>query len=347
MPFGTPVPQRWRKAPVLSRAARAYDALVSMKFSVCIPATRAAFLPTVIASIRDQSWPAWELIVVGQGDHSALAAAVEASAGGDPRIRYIHEPGRGISRSRNAAIAAAGGDVLAFTDDDCECRQDWLETLAAAFSADRELGLVGGAVVAPRPRQRLGTCPALLPAEALYEPARNGRQAPAGWDWIGANFALRTETARSIGRFDECLGAGSAFPCGDDTDYKLRLEAAGVRMLSTPRAVVLHTHGARYGLRSILLSQAAYATGNGATAAKLTLSGDIRGEQWREETRERFATGWLRRRRPHRLVIDARAWWFFARAYRTCLREFALDGNGLLRPGRGQQVGASAQLTGT
>ena len=53
--------------------------------------------------------------------------------------------------------------------------------------------------------------------------------------------------AKRLGTFDECLGAGADFPAAEDTDYKLRLEAAGIRMLTTPRAAVVHTYGVRKG----------------------------------------------------------------------------------------------------
>jgi glycosyltransferase involved in cell wall biosynthesis len=315
-----------------------------MKFSVCIPATRPAFLLPVITSIRRQTWHDWELIIVGQGDVATLTSAVHSAADGDERIRFVAARGQGISRSRNVAVAEAGGDVVAFTDDDCEADADWLRTIAAAFEADGGLGVVGGAVLAPPARGRLARCPSLVPNEAMYDPAANGRRPPPGWDWMGANFAIRTGVAQQIGPWDECLGAGAAFPAGDDTDYKLRLEAARVRMFTTPRSIVVHARGTRYGWRSVLASQAAYAKGNGATAAKLTLRNDPRGAQWLRDTRRAFALGWTRGVRPQRLLIDARRLWHFESAYRSCLRGYEVDGDGLLRARRRAFQPASAPV---
>ena len=133
------------------------------------------------------------------------------------------------------------------------------------------------------------------------------------------------------GRFDECLGAGTEFPSCEDTDYKLRLESMGVKMRSTPRAIVYHTHGVRYGVRALLAHQRNYARGNGAMAAKLTMSGDPRGAQWLEATRRDCLRSWFQNRRPQRLAADLRRLQCFAGGYRDCIRDYSVDA-GLLRP---------------
>lgn len=91
--------------------------------------------------------------------------------------------------------------------------------------------------------------------------------------------------AERAGQFDEHLGAGTRFPAGEDTDYKLRLKGLGIKMRCTPRSVVYHTFGARHGLRALLAHQRDYARGSGALGAKLTMLGDRRGAEWVEATR--------------------------------------------------------------
>ncbi len=294
---------------------------------VCVPTTRQDIVGATIKAIRRQTWSDWELIVVGQGAHEAIQAAVFEAADGDARVRYVPLPGRGLSMARNAGMANAAGAVVAFTDDDCEPQPEWLSSIAHAFVSDCRIGVVGGAVLTPTTLGPLVTCPTVSPAEAVYDPATNPRRPPDGWDWIGANFAIRRPVATELGQFDECLGAGADFPAAEDTDYKLRLEAAGVRMLSTPKAAVVHTYGVRRGLSAVLNSQRNYATGNGGMAAKLTLQGDSRGEAWLAATRVEC----LRELRgaPHRGVRGLRRLHYFSAAYKQCLREFRVVG-GLL-----------------
>jgi glycosyltransferase involved in cell wall biosynthesis len=303
----------------------------AVKFSVCIPATRPWTLPAAIRSIQAQTVADWELLIVGQGDDGEVRQLVEAARRSDGRIRYLHIDRRGSSRARSAALRAASGAIIAMTDDDCEARSDWLAVIAGAMADEPEVALVGGALIAPvggpvRPAR----CPELMPTDVTYDPVADQGHPPAGWNWIGANFALRREVAEQLGDFDEHLGVGAEFPCAGDSDYKLRMEARGLKMRTTPNAVVYHTYGWRYGLAAVLELQRRYARGMGGLAAKLTLLGDQRGKRWLDTMRRERLLEWLRRREPHRLPVDLRIRWHFSDAYRTCLNNYRVDAHGLL-----------------
>ena len=88
------------------------------RFSVVIPAFNAAStLARAIESVREQSRPAHEIIVVDDGstDDTAEVARQFGEA-----VRLIRQPNSGVSVARNAGAAAATGDWLAFLDAD-----DW------------------------------------------------------------------------------------------------------------------------------------------------------------------------------------------------------------------------------
>jgi glycosyltransferase involved in cell wall biosynthesis len=306
-----------------------------MKFSVCLPATRQASVGATVRSIRAQTVSDWELLVVGQGEDQGIKASVERAAENDSRIRYLHIDRRGSSRARTAAIRVANGELIAMTDDDCVARPDWLAILAQPFTDDPDTALVGGAMVAPPCAGAWpASCPEWVPAEAVYDPRASHRNAPPGFDWIGANFAMRRSAARLVGDFDQYLGAGGEFPAAGDTDYKLRMEAIGLRMRSTPRAVVDHTYGWRYGLQAVLCHQRDHARGNGALAAKLSLRGDPRGRHLLAITIAECLSRWAWIGRPHRIIADLRVLRYFIVAYRQCLRNYGVDENGMLFPRR-------------
>jgi Glycosyl transferase family 2 len=301
--------------------------------SVCVATTRPDTIAATIRSIRAQEYASWELVVVGQGDIEAVRGVVQAEMHSHPqRLCFVAQTGFGLSRARNAAMKEATGDVFAWLDDDCEAAPDWLSVIADALQRRPKVGIVGGALVAPSPLRRWPrTCPAWTPAEALYDPWAHGCVRPPGFGWLGGDFAVRRDAARLIGAFDEFLGAGARFPQAEDVDYMCRAEAAGVPMLSTPRAVVHHTYGWRYGVGAVLRHQRGLARGNGALAAKFTLLGDPRGAGLvRIARRESLACGVRWWRRPVSAVTGGRRLFHFMRAYRECLRDYRVGKGGLL-----------------
>lgn len=303
-----------------------------MLITVCIATVRPTTLGATIASIRDQTWTNWELVVVGQGHDRHLEAVTRQAADQDQRVRYIHLPTRGLSAARNAAVKAARGDILAFTDDDCEARADWMATVAQCFMDDPELGFVGGSVEAPKSRRHwLANCPNIQPGEVLYDPRIDPHQAPTARTWIGANFAIRREVADRVGPFDECLGGGAAFPGFEEIDYCWRMEALGVKMRTTPRSVIHHTYGYRYGPRAVYRNKRNYAEAAGGFIGKLFLQGDPRGKEFLQATRN-DCLNWIKRKRPQHLPVSLLRLWYVTQAYRRCLREFQVDKqHGLLK----------------
>lgn len=302
-----------------------------MLISVCIPTVRPDTLAHTISAVQGQSHDDWELLVVAQGGDTRLREATDLAAGGDRRVRYLHLPERGLSRARNHGIAQAQGEVVAMTDDDCEPAADWLATIAEAFAADPELGVVGGALRGEDPSlRRLSTCLVLEPEEVRYDPRVTPPPAPAGFEWFGANVAFRRTVLHQVGPFDVHLGVGGTFHSAEDVDYKHRLELAGVPMLSTPRSVVHHTYGQRHGLRNVVRYWRNQDIGAGAVAAKFTLCGDPRGPEWHRAVLREYTLGLLREPRPQRLVSYPVRLQAFTEAYRRCLRGFRVDDQTLL-----------------
>ena len=88
------------------------------RFSIIIPAfNAAATLARAVESVRTQSWPAHEIIVVDDG---STDSTVEIARQYGDAVRLIQQPNSGVSVARNAGAAAATGDWLAFLDAD-----DW------------------------------------------------------------------------------------------------------------------------------------------------------------------------------------------------------------------------------
>ena len=294
-----------------------------MRISVCIPTVRPTTLAQAVRSILEQTFQDWELVVVGQGDEAALRAATERGAKGDSRVRYLHIPRRGASVARNAGTTATTGELIAYLDDDCEAEQSWLATLDKAFGDD--VGLVAGSLIAPPDAsRRFAVCPAIEPADVVYDPRRM-QQPPEGFGVLGANIAVRRTDAVHVGPFDECMGPGSFFQGGEEHDYVRRLAQLGVRMRSTPSSIVHHTYGVRYGWRAVYSHKRERIRGDGAVAAKGTLLEDPGGGRAIRDCVTAMARGQLKHLRLRRAVMTTFHFVHYVGSYRECLRNFALS----------------------
>jgi glycosyltransferase involved in cell wall biosynthesis len=173
------------------------------RVSVVVPVRNgAAYLAQALASVLGQVPAPFEVIVVDVGSTDDTAA-IAARAG--PPVRVLSGRFGGAAAARNAGVAVARGELLAFIDHDDLwvpgrlARQ--LETLARAPAVDLVLGLtqrvreVGGELVPLRP--------------------------PAAEPSLGALLVLRSAFDR-VGPLDETR------PFDEDVDWFLRAREAGV-----------------------------------------------------------------------------------------------------------------------
>lgn len=114
--------------------------------SVVVPVYKPdlALLDLAVGSVRRQTYPRWELCLCddGSGD-PALAGHLAALAAGDPRIKVTALAANGgISAATNGALAVAGGEWVAFMDQDDELAPDALAAVVAAVLDDPSIDLV-------------------------------------------------------------------------------------------------------------------------------------------------------------------------------------------------------------
>lgn len=96
------------------------------------------YVARCIDRVVRQTYQDWELIIVDDGstDHTASICDGYAS----DRIHVIHQKNGGVSAARNAGIAMARGEYLAFVDADDLIEEDYLSTLSSGMDADLIVG---------------------------------------------------------------------------------------------------------------------------------------------------------------------------------------------------------------
>jgi GT2 family glycosyltransferase len=301
-----------------------------MLVSICVGSVRGNTLPHLVASIMGQEFPDWELVIAVQGRDPTLLSYLASL--NDPRISYVVLERFGKAYALNQAVKAARGDILVFTDDDCVASPDWLATIVNCFAQERDVGIVAGNVIAaPSHGIRFSTCPATYTIEYIYRPAEENYSAPLGFYWAGGNFAVRRQVMDEIGPFDEYLGPGTEFPGAEDIDFALRAEALGVVVWTTPRSIIYHTFGRRYGFRNVLKHHRAYALGSGALRGKLKLWDHRLARIWDTEVSMNTFIASFIRGFPHS-VLEAYKYPYYRAGLLNYLAKFELDNNKLSRP---------------
>ena len=227
--------------------------------TVVIPTRdRPRLLRETVQSILDGDELPAQLIVADQ----SAGEAEPLPAGGGVEIVHLRLSSVGLSRGRNAGIAAARHDVLVFTDDDVQVEPAWLGRLVQAIMNAPERTAVTGSVLAPPTIEVEGHVPSMT---YRTEPEVYSGRLFADVLFPG-NMAIRRRAFQEVGLFDERLGAGSAFPASEDNDLCFRLLEAGYQVRFVPDAVLYHL-GIRRG-RALARLNWAYGRGQGAFYAK-------------------------------------------------------------------------------
>jgi glycosyltransferase involved in cell wall biosynthesis len=153
------------------------------------------------------------------------------------QIVYLHQNQRGLSASRNAAIARASYPVIAFIDDDCVPDRGWIAAIDQTFASLSPPDAMTGRVLA------LGPATPGLYVVSLRESAMRAEFSGKVIPWLvgtGGNAAVKRHWFDRIGGYDERLGVGSQGQAAEDADLFYRLLRAGAHMRYEPDALVFH-----------------------------------------------------------------------------------------------------------
>ncbi len=137
IPFGSyrstlrprPIARRWSASS--SRRAPTQNHSVAVSARSCGPTT-----------------PNFEVVVVeNRPARASTEAMIEQHFRGDRRIRCVQEYRPGASHARNAGLACARGEVVAFTDDDVVVDRRWLRANIEALVGQDDVACVAGLIL--------------------------------------------------------------------------------------------------------------------------------------------------------------------------------------------------------
>jgi GT2 family glycosyltransferase len=234
-----------------SRTARRASSAAPSISVIIATHNRPGMLRECLNSLLRADYPRFEVIVVDNApaDDAAERLVRDEYAG---RVRYVREPVAGLAHAHNRGLAAARGEIAAFTDDDTLVDPGWPAAIAGGFAEDAGIGCVTGLIVPAELRT--------APQAALerhggfakgYAPRTWSLRRPpedplfpftAGRFGSGTNMAFRVTALRALGGFDPAMGTGTPAHGGDDLLAFFQVLTAGHTLAYRPDAIVWHRH---------------------------------------------------------------------------------------------------------
>ena len=203
-------------------------------FSIVIPTyNRPARLANCLEALVKLDYPSdrFEVIVVDDGSDTPLDSVVTPLQN-KIDIKLIRQENAGPAAARNCGAAAAKGEYLAFTDDDCQPTAKWLSQFAAS-AADNPQAMLGGKIVNALTNNPFSTASQKL-VDYLYDYYNpdNGKEA----------FFTSNNMAMPIANFKAMNGFDVAFrPASEDRDFCARWNGS-YPMVYVPSAEIEHFH---------------------------------------------------------------------------------------------------------
>lgn len=189
----------------------------------------------------------FEVVLVLQGYPSGTGAELSSLYSNFfPITIEEYKYGLGVHGARNVGLKLAAGKIIAFQDDDCRIRSDWIEKLIPYY-VDPKIGGVGGFVNHPEHMNGyrnffykiLGLTSSKYKIDwggfssAPAYPAMTLQRA----DWLsGGNCSYRRKVYDQVGNYDESYGKYGY----DDVDFGLRASRAGWSLVVCPELTVDH-----------------------------------------------------------------------------------------------------------
>lgn len=168
-----------------------------------------------------------EILVVDDGSEPPLPLFQ------DPRVQLIRQPGLGPAAARTRGLRAASGQFIAFTDDDCRPRPDWLSRLVGILIDEPET-LIGG-----HTRNALSGNLYAATSQLLIDRLYVGfERRPQERFFTSNNLAGAREKFVALGGFDAEFPLAAA----EDRDLCDRWRVSGGALHYAPSAVVDHYH---------------------------------------------------------------------------------------------------------
>jgi cellulose synthase/poly-beta-1,6-N-acetylglucosamine synthase-like glycosyltransferase len=198
-------------------------------------------------------YPNYEILIIDNASQTTAVAEYVNQLDKKRKVHYIREDRPGLAWARNRGLYHAGGEIIAYIDDDEIADPYWLRELIVGFNAvDNVICVTGTALPAEIETQ----------AQTFFEQfgginkGRGFRQEifnltthpvdnpyyPVPAYGAGGNMAFNAEALRELGGFEPALGSGTHSRGGEDTAAFAKVISSDRTLVFQPTAIVRHYH---------------------------------------------------------------------------------------------------------
>ncbi|MGE5445438.1 MAG: glycosyltransferase family A protein [Ignavibacteriales bacterium] len=116
---------------------------------VIITKDRPGNLRNLLQSLVGQTLKPNEVLVIDNNSSKSYETVFNEFKSVLP-LQTVVETTPGIPAARNRGIREASGDIILFTDDDCEADPFWVENMVKPFYQNPYIGVVGGEILSAK-----------------------------------------------------------------------------------------------------------------------------------------------------------------------------------------------------
>ena len=249
------------------------------RISIVVPTIveRIEELGQCIDSIEQLDYPNFEVLLVDNRRYLPSEDALPSLVNDRPWLQLIRERRPGVSAARNAGVAHATGEIIAFTDDDVRVDRHWLRAIGTRLLLNPQMDALTGLILpaeletpaqiwferyyggfgSERSFEPVTLAPApgggrLLRGSVIVVRDARGNEVNrvslygVGAYGAGANMAFRKSAFERVGGFDVTLGVGMPAHGGEDLALLIAVLWSGGQIGYEPGAFVHHRHRRRY-----------------------------------------------------------------------------------------------------
>ena len=228
---------------VFADAPQTSDKKLPMASIVICSYNGASTVESCLRSMKKLRYPGeYEVVFVDDGSTDNTQEILKQF----PWVRNIQQKNRGLSYARNVGMEAARGEIVVYTDSDCEADEDWLYYLALALTRGGYVGM-GGPNLIPDEESWVADCVGLSPGGPTHVMIddREAEHVP------GCNMAFYKWALQQVNGFDPQFRKA-----GDDVDVIWRLQGLDYPIGFAPAAQVWHYR--RNTIKAYLKQQRGY-----------------------------------------------------------------------------------------